>query len=182
VVSGPNSQLIHNGIEVEVEVTFRLTVSWPASLDVGFTSGTHNQILFFFYIDNCWFLDVERPLWREAGSVIYSYNCFWALPEQSLSGPSPAELTSISYWLIWDSSYLEDKVTVFISPRDRVAQLYPRALGFRKSRLKPLYNWRSVNQYVLASGTSLGPMTKFYFFVSFAGKLFSSSSRGALSD
>jgi hypothetical protein len=36
-----------------------------------------------------------RPLWREDGSVIYSYNCFWALPEHSLSGPSPAELTTI---------------------------------------------------------------------------------------
>jgi hypothetical protein len=28
------------------------------------------------------------------------YNCFWALPEQSLLGRSPAELTAIFYWLI----------------------------------------------------------------------------------
>jgi hypothetical protein len=26
------------------------------------------------------------PLWREDGSVIYSYNCFWALPEQVTLG------------------------------------------------------------------------------------------------
>jgi hypothetical protein len=35
---------------------------------------------------------VDRPLWREDGSVIYSYNCFLAFPEQSLWGPGPAEL------------------------------------------------------------------------------------------
>jgi hypothetical protein len=40
---------------------------------------------------------VGRPLWRVDGSVIYSYNCFWALPEQLLSGPSPVELTIIFY-------------------------------------------------------------------------------------
>jgi hypothetical protein len=56
-----------------------------------------------------------RPLWREDRPVIYSYNCFWALPEQLLSGPSPAEL--------------EGQVPVFISPVNRVAQLYPQSLG-----------------------------------------------------
>jgi hypothetical protein len=30
------------------------------------------------------------------------YNCFWYLPEQSLVGRSPAELTAIFYCLIWD--------------------------------------------------------------------------------
>jgi hypothetical protein len=34
---------------------------------------------------------MKRPLWREDGFVIYSYNCFWNLPEQSLWGPSPAD-------------------------------------------------------------------------------------------
>jgi hypothetical protein len=58
------------------------------------------------------------------------YNCFWALPEQSLLGWSPAELTAIFYCLIWDSPNLEGQVPVFISPRNRVAQLYPWALGF----------------------------------------------------
>jgi hypothetical protein len=57
------------------------------------------------------------------------YNCFWALPEQSLLGRSPAELTAISYCLIWDSPNLEGRVPVFKSPRKRVAQIYPRALG-----------------------------------------------------
>jgi hypothetical protein len=37
---------------------------------------------------------------------------------------------TIFYCLIWDSPNLEGQVPVFISPRNRVAQLYPRALGF----------------------------------------------------
>jgi hypothetical protein len=82
-----------------------------------------------FLSDSCRLLDVGQPLWREDGPVIYSYNFFRALPEQSLSGPSSAELTTIFYCLIWDSSNLEGQVRIFISPRNRVAQLYPRALG-----------------------------------------------------
>jgi hypothetical protein len=39
-----------------------------------------------FLFDNCGFC------WREDGFIIYSYNRFWALPEQSLWGPIPAEL------------------------------------------------------------------------------------------
>jgi hypothetical protein len=35
-----------------------------------------------------------------------------------------------SYCLIWDSPNLEGQVPIFISPRNRVVQLYPRALGF----------------------------------------------------
>jgi hypothetical protein len=56
-------------------------------------------------------------------------NCFWALPEQSHSSRSPTELTAISYCLFWDSPNLEGQVPVFISPRNGVAQVYPRALG-----------------------------------------------------
>jgi hypothetical protein len=53
---------------------------------------------------------------------------------------------------------------------------------YLKLKLKLLYDWRSFSQYVLVSGTPLGPMTRFYFFLSFAGKLLWSSSWGALSD
>jgi hypothetical protein len=37
--------------------------------------------------DSCAFVDVERSLWREDGSVIYK-GC-WSSPAQSFSGPSP---------------------------------------------------------------------------------------------
>jgi hypothetical protein len=70
-----------------------------------------------------------HPLWREGWSVIYLYNCFWTLPEQSLLGQSRTELTTMFRCLIWDSLNLGRQVPVFISPRNRVAQIYPRALG-----------------------------------------------------
>jgi hypothetical protein len=75
---------------LQVQVNLQVTVSWPVCLGIGLPS------------DDCGFLDVGRPLWREDGSVIYLYNCCWALPEQSLLGRSPAELTAIFYCLIWD--------------------------------------------------------------------------------
>jgi hypothetical protein len=61
------------------------------------------------------------------------------LPEQLLSGPSPAELVTIFYCLIWDSPNLEGQVPVFISPGNRVAQLYPRALGVNLEREVPVF-------------------------------------------
>jgi hypothetical protein len=44
-----------------------------------------------------------HPYSSEDGSVINSYICLLALPEPALSGPSPTELMSIFYRLIWDS-------------------------------------------------------------------------------
>jgi hypothetical protein len=80
----------------------------------------------FFYLSN----DCGFPLWREDRSVIYLYNCFWTLPKRPLSCTSSVELTAIFYCLIWDSPNLEGQVPVFISPRNRVAQLYSQALGY----------------------------------------------------
>jgi hypothetical protein len=82
----------------------------------------------FFLCDDCTFLDVEQPLWRKDGSVIYWYNCFWALPEQSPSRPSPAELRAVFYYLLRLPN-LEAQVPIFISHRNRATQFYLRALG-----------------------------------------------------
>jgi hypothetical protein len=93
--------------------------------------GSHLESISRFLL-SLWRLRVSwygHSPWRQDGSVIYLYNWFWALSEQSLSGRSPAELTAIFYCLIWDSSNLEGQVLVFISPRNRLAQLYHRALG-----------------------------------------------------
>jgi hypothetical protein len=47
---------------------------------------------------------------------------------KSFSGPSPAELKTICYCLRFEApSNLEAQVPVFISPRNRVAQLFPQA-------------------------------------------------------
>jgi hypothetical protein len=43
---------------------------------------------------------MERPLWREDGSVVYSSQCYWALSALSLSGPSPTGTVTLSYCLI----------------------------------------------------------------------------------
>jgi hypothetical protein len=70
---------------------------------------------------------ILHPLWPENGSVCY--NCFWSLPPQSFSGLSPSRLMTILLSQIRDTPNLEGRVPVFISPRNRAAQLYPPALG-----------------------------------------------------
>jgi hypothetical protein len=114
---------------VEVQVILQLTVSRPVRLGVRRPSGTRDHFSFSlkFSLDICGFVILLRPFWEEDGSVIY---CFcWPSPAQSRSGLSPARLKTIFYCLIWDFSSLEGQVPVFISPRNMVVQLYPRALG-----------------------------------------------------
>jgi hypothetical protein len=95
-----------------------------SSTHLGFT--TRSLLL----SDSCGFVDVGRSLWRENGSAVY--NCCWSEPAQSFLGflrPSPAGLVTIFYSQIRYSPNLEGQVPVFISPRNRVAQLYSQALG-----------------------------------------------------
>jgi hypothetical protein len=77
-------------------------------------------------LDSFSFVDVERPLWREDGSVLFSF-CR-ASPAQPFSDLSPTRLMIIFYCLyFWGSSNLVVQVPVFIYPRNRVTQLYLRA-------------------------------------------------------
>jgi hypothetical protein len=71
---------------------------------------------------------VGRSVWRVVGSVVFS--CCWVSPAQFLSGLSPAGLSSTFCLNFWDSSILEGHVPVFISPRNRVAKLYPQGTGY----------------------------------------------------
>jgi hypothetical protein len=48
-----------------------------------------------YFSESCGFVDLERPLWREAGSVVY--NSCWPSPAKSFSGPSPVGLVAIFY-------------------------------------------------------------------------------------
>jgi hypothetical protein len=69
------------------------------------------------------FRQLRRPLWREVWLVVFSF-C-WALPAQPFWDLSLTGLMSILYFLyFWDSLNLDGQVPVFVSPRNRVAQLY----------------------------------------------------------
>jgi hypothetical protein len=48
---------------------------------------------------------------------------------QLLNGPSRVEPVTVLCCLIWDLRNLGGQVPVFISTENKVAQLYPRALG-----------------------------------------------------
>jgi hypothetical protein len=67
-----------------------------------FMLGSHRESMsrFLLLSGSCGFADVGRPLWREDGSVFY--NCCWASPAQSFSGPSPAGFITIFYCLKQD--------------------------------------------------------------------------------
>jgi hypothetical protein len=102
----------------------------PVSLGVRHPSGTRDQ---FFFLLEIFFRQLRIYYYiapsLETGRVCNLLYCFWALPEQSLLGRSPAEPTAIFYCLIWDSPNLEGQVPVFISPQEQGGPVIPRALG-----------------------------------------------------
>jgi hypothetical protein len=128
-----NIQLSANclDVDVEVEVNLRLTVSRPVCPGVRRPSGTCDQFFFLLEISFrqllvCYF--VVPSLTRGDGSVIY---CTIA------SGPGSHSWVEVlqnsrPYFTVSSEipPKLEGQVPVFISPRKRVAQLYPRALGY----------------------------------------------------
>jgi hypothetical protein len=74
------------------EVDLRPTVSRPICIGVRRPSGTCDQFFFLFEISFrqlrvCYFVAPSLTRGRVCNLL---YNCFWALPEQSLLGRSPA--------------------------------------------------------------------------------------------
>jgi hypothetical protein len=70
-------------VKVEVEVKLQPTVSRPVCLGVRHPSRTRDQ-LFFLLV--CYFV---APSLTRGQVCNLLYNCFWALPEQSLLGEVP---------------------------------------------------------------------------------------------
>jgi hypothetical protein len=150
--------LLRHSVSQSLSLSLSLSLKLKVSYDrrsVGqyiVVSSPHLELMarFFFCIDNCGFLDLGHPLWREDGSVIYSYNCFWALPEQSLSGPSSTELrpySSVSFEILptWRtrSLYLYPPGTGWPSynPRHWVPFAYPlTSQGYGARILTPLHS------------------------------------------
>jgi hypothetical protein len=97
------------------------TVSLPVYLDVKPHLGPKIRFLLLSY--TCVLVEVGGPLWREDGSVFC--NCCCSSPTQLFWGLSPAWF-HILLSQIRDSANLEGQVSVYISPGNRVAQLYSR--------------------------------------------------------
>jgi hypothetical protein len=81
----------------------------------------------------CCYFNMRHPLWREDGSVIYWYKCYWALPALSLSASSPAEFETKSFSLIWE-------LVPFLSPLNDL-QEYGWSIITRLHTLFGLSEW-----------------------------------------
>jgi hypothetical protein len=91
-----------NSGQVRVRVTLRLTVSQSVCLGIEPNLGQLTRVYFlleisFRQLQVCNFV---APSLTRGGVCKLLYNCFWALPEQSLLGRSPAELMALFCCLI----------------------------------------------------------------------------------
>jgi hypothetical protein len=80
---------------------------------------------------------MEHHLWWEDGCVIYSYNCFWALPEQSLWGPSPSELRPY-FTVSFETPPTWRARSPYLSPQEQGGQVIPPGTRFPFLRLSRL--------------------------------------------
>jgi hypothetical protein len=120
------TQFVNN---LNVKVMLQTTVSRPVFLGVRQKLGPMTNFSFSlkFSSDSCGFIILWHPHWWENRAVIYC--CCLASPTQSFLDLSPVGLKIIFYCPnFWDFPTLEGQVPVFLSPRDRLAQLYPQAL------------------------------------------------------
>jgi hypothetical protein len=106
-------------IQLKSKVTLRVTVCLGVETTLGLVTR------FYFLSEGCCLkVEVLFP-W----GVLSDERTGLQFALQSLNVLSHAEPRTIHYYLIRDSPNLEDQVPIFISPRNRVAQLYPQALG-----------------------------------------------------
>jgi hypothetical protein len=126
-----------------VEVNLRPTVSRPVCLGVRHPSVTPDQFFFLLEISFrqlrvCYFVAPSLTCGRVC---ILLYNCFWALPEQSLLSRRPAELTAIFYCHLRLPQPGGPGPCIYI-PQEQGGPVIPPGTGFPFRRLLQLAGLR----------------------------------------
>jgi hypothetical protein len=126
---------------VEVEVNLWLTLSRPVRPGVGHPSGTRDQFFFLLEISFrqlrlCYFVAPSLTRGRVCNLL---YNCFWALPEQSLLGRSPAIWPSRPYFTVSSETSPTWRARFpYYIPQEHVGPVLPSGTGFPFCRLLQL--------------------------------------------
>jgi hypothetical protein len=96
-------------------------------------------------LDSCGFVEVERSLWREDGSLVY--NSCWPSPAQSFMGPSPVGLVTIFYSLRFETSL----IVASYDSQGYGGDIRPRSTrdNLLNSRINSLYNFGRTDEKAL---------------------------------
>jgi hypothetical protein len=144
---------------LEEEVNLRPTVSLAVCLGVRRPSGTFDQFFFlleipFKHLRVCYFVAPSLTRGRVYNLL---YNCFWASPEQSHLGRSPAELTAIfllSHLRLPQPGGPGSRIYI---PQEQGSPVIPPGTGFepliiRKTYMSGLLKNKLNNKFVMLSG------------------------------
>jgi hypothetical protein len=143
-------------VEVELEVTLRLTVSQSVCLGIEHPCGTCDQILLpvgMFLSEICGLVSVGRPLWSEDGSAICSVITQWSKSRRTRNH------TLLSHLRLLQPGGSGSRI---YNPQEQGGPVIPPGTGFPLPRLlrlaglrwrycNPPPNWRNRSMYIWPS-------------------------------